>query len=108
MKAQKSWTAAELVASSLPADFPHIVPRNRITPGELLDLIAAGRLTMQGIMDQPKKLLRAVREKSGNIRMYVGDDELLLLKFTEDYSKAGHTVTLTILDGQIEWIPRWE
>ena len=35
--------------------------------------------------------------------MYVGADELLLLKFTEDYSKAGHTVTLTILNEQIEW-----
>ena len=45
MKAQKSWTAAELVASSLPADFPaHIVPKNRITPSELLELIAAGKL----------------------------------------------------------------
>lgn len=49
------------------------------------------------------KLIRIVRRKDGRVRVFIGDQDLSFVRFAEDYSREGHTVTLTVPADHVLW-----
>jgi hypothetical protein len=49
------------------------------------------------------KLIKLVRTPDGRVRAYINDHELQMVDFREDYGRAGHTYSITVIEEQVEW-----
>lgn len=57
----------------------------------------------QNVADLPK-LLRCVRQPDGGVKLFVGEQELMVTDYGERYSTFhGHTMSITVLAAQVHF-----